>query len=130
MAKSKEDEWAQMLEQRRIGMRVSMEGKSVAERDRMPEKACARCSHFLETPYDLSGVGNCDTLRFGSDITREPPVFVLEGENAYQMHGLNDAARCKYYNEQMFIDTDATETADPRYRRIVRPMKEAFDKEK
>jgi len=130
MPRSKEDEWAQMLEARRLGGRAQFEGKSVEERDRMPDKACAKCSHFLETPYDLSGMGNCDTLRFGSDISKEPPVFVLEGENAYQMHGMSDAARCKYYEEQKFIDTDATETADPRYRRIVRPMKEAFDKEK
>jgi hypothetical protein len=130
MPRSKEDEWAQMLEARRTGGRAQFEGKSVEERDHMPDKACAKCSHFLETPYDLSGMGNCDTLRFGSDISKDPPVFVLEGENAYQMHGMTDAARCTHYEEQEFIDTDATETADPRYRRIVRPMKEAFDKEK
>jgi hypothetical protein len=130
MPRSKEDEWAQMLEARRTGGRAQFEGKSVEERDHMPDKACAKCSHFLETPYDLSGMGNCDTLRFGSNISKDPPIFVLEGENAYQMHGMTDAARCTHYEEQEFIDTDATETADPRYRRIVRPMKEAFDKEK
>jgi hypothetical protein len=130
MARSKEDEWAQMLEQRQRGGREQLVGKSVEERDRMPEKACTKCAHFLETPYDLSGSGNCDTLRYGSDIAKEPPVYVLEGEMAYHTHGLRDAAKCKYYNEREFIDTDATETADPRYRRIVRPMKQAFDKQK
>ena len=130
MPRSKEDEWFQMMEARRTGGRASLEGKSVQERDKMPDKACAKCSHFLETPYDLSGNGNCDTLRHGSDISKEPPAFVLQGEQAYQTFGLRDADKCKYYKEQEFIDTDATETADPRYRRIVRPMKEAFDKEK
>jgi|GEM_PF-472210 len=125
---SKEDEWAGMFKARQDAGRSQFEGKSVEDRDRMPDKACAKCSHFLETPYDLSGMGNCDTLRFGSNIAKDPPVFVLKGENAYQVHGMTDAARCTYYEEQEFIDTDATETADPRYRRIVRPMKEAFDK--
>ncbi|MDY6916646.1 MAG: hypothetical protein SVP26_01680 [Chloroflexota bacterium] len=129
MARSKEDDWAQMLEQRRMGGRPSLEGKSVEERDRMPDVACAKCKHFLETPYDLSGVGNCDLLRFGSDISQDPPKFVLEGENAYQTYGMRDAAKCTHYEEQTFIDTDATETADPRYRRIVRPMKQAFEQQ-
>ena len=124
----KEDEWAQMLEQRRDGMSKASYGKSVEERDRVPDRACGKCVHFLETPYSASGAGNCDLLRFGSDITKDPPVYKLEGEMPLQSLNNMDASKCKYYELREFIDTDATETSDPRYRRKTRQMKQVLDK--
>ncbi len=53
---------------------------------------------------------------------------VMQGEMPMQSHIAVDAARCKYYQQREFIDTDATETSDPRYRRKMRQMKQALDK--
>ena len=124
----KEDEWAQMLEMRHDGRAKASFGKSVEERDRVPDKACGKCVHFLETPYEASGGGNCDLLRFGSDLMKDPPVYKLEGEMPLMTHITMDAAKCTYYELREFIDTDATETSDPRYRRKMREMKQELDK--
>ena len=123
----KEDEWIEMMNQRSQQQAASL-GKSVEERDRVPDKACGKCVHFLETPYEASGNGNCDLLRFGSDIIKDPPVYVLEGEIPLMTHITMDAVRCKHYELREFIDTDATETSDPRYRRKMRQMKQELDK--
>ena len=123
----KEDEWIEMMNQRSQRQAASL-GKSVEERDRVPDKACGKCVHFLETPYVASGNGNCDLLRLGSNIAKDPPVYVMHGEMPMQSHIAADAARCKHYQQREFIDTDATETSDPRYRRKMRQMKQALDK--
>lgn len=123
---SKEDEWAKMYEQRTMGMAKADLGKSVEERDRMPEKACGKCKHFLQNPYASTGSGTCETLRFGSDLSSNPPVFKLEGESPFQTYLTMDGAKCKHFEEMEFIDTDATECADPRYRRAQRQMKKAL----
>lgn len=127
---AEEDKWKKMFEQQFMGIQMASRGKSAEERDRVPEKACGKCVHFLETPYFTSGNGNCDILKWGSDITKKRPVYVLEGERAMQTFITMDASKCKYYEERGFIDTDATETADPRYRRMMRQMKKALDKDK
>ena len=116
-----------MYELRTQGMAQSQLGKSVEERDKLPDKACGNCKHFLLNPYSSSGgSGNCETLRFGSDLTANPPVFKAEGENAFQTYLTMEASKCKYYEKMEFIDTDETECADPRFRRAHRQMKKAL----
>ena len=126
---SEEDKWKKVLKQRdhvRLGFGAdnSNLGKSVEERDRIPEKACARCIHFLAVIRSTLGNGDCDLLRFGSDVSSDPPVYVLEGPMPMSTSFKMDASRCKYYEKRDFIDTDATECADPTYSRRMRQMKE------
>ena len=117
---SQEDQWKKMFDQRRYGIQDQRMGADLEKRENMPDKACGRCSHFLENPYDSLGNGQCETLRWGSDIEKDKPVYELEGEQPMHTNFMMDASRCKYFEKQEFIDTDATETSDMRYRRIQR----------
>lgn len=120
---SQEDQWKQMFDQRRYGIQDQRMGSDMEKREKMPEKSCGRCSHFLENPYDSLGNGQCEGLRWGSDIKKSPVVYVMEGEQPMHTNFMMDSANCKFYEKQEFIDTDATETSDMRYRRIQRQFK-------
>ena len=63
--------------------------------ENVPEKTCGLCKNFLETAAYSDGRGTCKVLKEGSDITCDPPVFVIgrekrvPTENSYrcrQMH--------------------------------------------
>ena len=113
-----------MFEQRRYGIQDQRMGSDVEKREKMPDKAYGKCKHFLENPYDSLGNGQCETLRWGSDIKKSPAVYKTDGEQPMHTNFMEDAANCKLYEKQEFIDTDATETSDMRFRRIQRQFKQ------
>jgi hypothetical protein len=92
-------------------------GKSTDEKDAIPEKACTKCRHFIESGASEKGSGNCGVLRDGSDILVDPPKSVTEGEVSYFTYYNVDASRCTYYDQMEFVDHDISECADPRYTR-------------
>jgi len=95
-----------------------------AHADKIPEKNCGVCKHYLENTYASDGRGTCSTLKDGSDITSDPPVFVLEGKNGCMLRILTDASKCKYFEKMEFIDHDGTECSDPMYRRSMRQLQD------
>jgi hypothetical protein len=92
-------------------------GKSADEKDVVPEKACTRCKHFIESGASEKGEGYCGVLRAGSDILSDPPKFVTEGEVSYFTFFNRDASKCTHYDQMEFADHDISECADPRYTR-------------
>jgi len=60
--------------------RTAEELEKEAHADKIPEKNCGICKHYLENTYASDGRGTCSMLKDGSDITSDPPVFVLEGK--------------------------------------------------
>ena len=95
--------------------------KGVEGREIVPEKACAKCKNFSESAYSSDGRGFCTVLKMGSCIDNSP-VYKMEGEAAYMIIFNQDASKCKFYAKMDVIDTDATECADPHYRRTQRQM--------
>ena len=92
-------------------------GKGVDEKDAIPEKACTKCRHFIESGASEKGEGYCGKLRAGSDISKAPPKFVLEGDVSFFTYFNRDASNCTQYDEMEFTDHDISECADPRYTR-------------
>ncbi len=92
--------------------------------DKIPEKPCGLCRHFLESAYASDGRGSCKVLKEGSDITSTPPVIILEGKNGYMMRILTDASRCSHYERNEFIDKDGYKCSDPVFRRFIRQLKD------
>ena len=90
----------------------------------VPERPCGLCKHFSESAWSSDGRGSCKVLKEGSDITRDPPVFNLEGKNGYMLRILTDAKRCTYYERNEFIDKDGYECSDPAYRRFIRQLRD------
>lgn len=119
MAKQRQDaNWAGILATMRGTANVERQlGRSTEEKDTVPEKACTRCRHFIESGAREKGDGNCGVLRDGSDILAASPRFVTEGEVAYFTYYNVDAGKCRYYEEMEFADHDISECADPRYTR-------------
>ena len=117
-------EWAQM---RDTMAKNRSTPKGVDGREHVPEIACAKCKKFSESGYSSDGGGYCTVLKSGSDIQKDPPIYKLEGEASLLTMFNVDAAKCKYFVEMEVIDTDATECADPHYRRTQRQM-EKFSK--
>ncbi len=92
--------------------------------EKRAEKICGICKHFSESAYSGEGKGTCRVLKMGSDITADPPVYVLSGENGYLSLTLAEATACKHYEKMEFIDHDGTECSDPRYRRSIRQLQD------
>ncbi len=90
----------------------------------VPEKNCGVCKHYLENTYASDGRGTCAVLKDGSDITSDPPVFIMEGKNGYMLRILTNAAKCTYFEKMEFIDHDGTECSDPKYRRSMRQLQD------
>ncbi|MBE0416052.1 MAG: hypothetical protein IBX36_05910 [Dehalococcoidia bacterium] len=101
---------------------MTRETKSVEERERVPEKACGKCKRFFSSTSRGGSGGSCDILKVGSNITKDPPLFVTEGEANYWPDFKMDASRCKYYDEMEFIETDISQAHDPRFSRPFRQM--------
>jgi len=99
-------------------------GSAVEDLDKVPERPCGLCKHCLEVAWSSDGRGSCNVLKEGSDITCDPPVFVLEGKNGYMMRLLTDASRCTYYERNEFIDKDGFECSDPVFRRFIRQLRD------
>ena len=92
-------------------------GKSADEKDTIPEKACTKCKHFIESGASEKGDGNCGVLRDGSDILAESPKIVLEGDVSFFTYYNMNASKCTQYAPMEFVDHDISECADPRYTR-------------
>ncbi|MBN2298434.1 MAG: hypothetical protein JXM72_07560 [Deltaproteobacteria bacterium] len=92
--------------------------------EKVPDKPCGLCRHYLESAWSSDGRGSCKVLKEGSDITGDPPVFNLEGKNGYMLRILTDASRCKYYERNEFIDKDGYECSDPAFRRFIRQLRD------
>jgi len=119
--KQRGGEWGQMRDA--MSKNTSMQ-KGVAGRELVPEVACGKCKKFSENAYSSDGRGFCTVLKMGSGIDKDPPVYIMEGEAALMTIFNMDAAKCKFYAEMEVIDTDATECADPHYRRTQRQMEQ------
>lgn len=97
-------------------------GKGVEGREHVPEVACGKCKNFSENAYVSDGRGFCAVLKMGSRLDKDPPDYIMEGEAALMTIFNMSAAKCKFYERMAIIDTDATECADPHYRRTQRQM--------
>jgi len=66
--------------------------------------------------------GDCLKLKTGSDISVDPPVYVVEGATNLQTEMRMDASRCQHFEEMEIVDKDISEAFDPRYSRYQRQM--------
>ena len=96
--------------------------KSFEEREKVPDIACGLCKNFSENAYASDGRGVCKTLKTGSDISVDPPRYVMEGDAGLFAFFNTDASKCGHFSRMEFIDKDGTECADPAYRRVQRQM--------
>ena len=113
------DEWQQV---RKSLFQQATTERSVQDRETLPDKPCGICKHFCENAWASDGRGSCNILKFGSDISKDPPVLVIDGDTGLITFFNTDASRCPHFNKMDLIDTDGTECADPRYRRMQRQM--------
>jgi len=95
-------------------------GKTVEERESMPDKACGYCQHFSENAKEADGRGTCRKLKMGSDLRSDPPKIVTEGEVGFVTFLNVDGEKCPYFIKMTLIDKDLGETTDPTYRRAHR----------
>jgi hypothetical protein len=86
------------------------------------KKVCGTCSQYSESAYSNDGRGSCKFLKAGSDISKNQPVYVLEGKEGFFTKTLFDASFCKYYEKMRMIDKDGYECSDPVYRRSIRQL--------
>jgi hypothetical protein len=117
---SRRSEWRE-VRKAIVGGKGSV-GKTVEEREKIPEKACGVCKNFSENAYSSDGRGSCGVLKFGSDLNADPPIFITEGETGLISFFNTDGGQCPHFVRMAFIDTDASETADPAFRRAQRQM--------
>ncbi len=101
---------------------MTRETKTVGEREHVPEKACGKCKRFFSSTTRGGSGGSCDILKVGSNITKDPPLLVTEGEANYWTDFKTDASRCKYYDEMDLIETDISQAHDPRFSRHFRQL--------
>ena len=97
------------------------QAKTMEEREYLPEKPCGKCKNLSASGIG-SGSGRCLILKTGSNITSDPPVFVMEGEVSLMTEVRMDASKCTYYEEMELIDNDIAQAYDPRYSRHMRQM--------
>ncbi|MBM3302130.1 MAG: hypothetical protein FJY85_19535 [Deltaproteobacteria bacterium] len=121
---SRREQWEQ-VKQSMLGQ--AMNPNAMKEMENIPDKACGLCKNFSENAYASDGRGYCNVLKFGSDIAKQPPVYVTKGEIGLVTFFNTDASRCRYFDRMKLVDTDGTECADPAYRRAQRQM-EKFNK--
>ena len=92
-------------------------GKTVEEREKLPEKACGLCKNFSENAKEADGRGTCRILKMGSNILSDPPKLVTEGDVGFVTYLHIDASECPHYVKMTLIDRDLGETTDPSFRR-------------
>ena len=95
--------------------------RSVEERETVPDKACGKCKNYFQAGLGTTS-GMCNTLKDGSVISGDSPVFVTEGEALMAVTFNTDAEKCEYYNEMEMIDTDISQAHDPMVSRHQRQM--------
>ena len=117
---SRRSEWREV--RKALAGRGDKMGKTVEERERMPQKACGFCRNFSENAKDADGRGTCGILKMGSDLQANPTKLVTEGEIGLITFINTDGATCKYFVKMAFIDKDLGEAADPSFRRAHRQM--------
>ena len=79
MARMSRDSFAKSHGAFKTAEQLEKEGKA----ENVPEKTCGLCKNFLETAAYSDGRGTCKVFKEGSDITCDPPVFVMDGKNGY-----------------------------------------------
>lgn len=114
---SRRDQWKEV--QKAITGSGSL-GKTVEEREKLPEKACGLCKNFSENAKDADGRGTCRTLRMGSNIQSNPPKLVTDGEVGLMTFIHIDASKCPHYLKMTLVDKDLGEANDPAFRRGAR----------
>ena len=114
------DQWKEVRDS--MIFQEDQKGKSVEEREKMPEKACGYCVSFLENAHTHDGRGSCSTVKMGSDLMVDPPLLVMEGETGFITYFNYDGGRCPHFEKREFVDTDLGEASDPMYRRAHRQM--------
>lgn len=114
------DQWSQVRDS--MLFQKDQKSKTVEEREKMPEKSCGYCMHFLENAYTHDGRGSCDALKMGSDLAANPPILVTDGENGFITYFNYNGELCPHFKKREFIDTDLGEASDPMYRRAHRQM--------
>ncbi len=118
------EQWQQV---RQSVLGQSTKPKSMQELENVPDKACGLCKNFSENAYASDGRGNCNILKFGSDITKKPQVYITKGDVGLPTFFNTDASLCRHFEKMKMVDTDGTECADPAFRRMQRQM-EKFNK--
>jgi hypothetical protein len=114
------DKWKKVRDS--INMQDGQAGKTLEERESMPEKGCGYCKKFSESAYSQDGRGSCSILKMGSDLMADPPVLESEGEAGLITYFNMDGAKCPHFIKMEFIDKDIGEISDPIYRRTHRQM--------
>ena len=117
---SRRSEWREV--RKALAGRGDKMGKTVEERETMPQKACGLCKQFSENAKDSDGRGTCGILKMGSDLQANPPKLVTEGEIGLITFINTNGGNCKYFTKMELIDKDLGETADPSFRRAHRQM--------
>ena len=100
----------------------STKKRSFEEREEVPDVACGLCKRFSENAYGSDGRGVCKTLMIGSDISVDPPTYVLEGDTGLITFFNTEASKCSQFSRMELIDKDGSECADPAFRRAQRQM--------
>ncbi|MCP4750836.1 MAG: hypothetical protein GY866_08080 [Proteobacteria bacterium] len=116
---SRRSQWKQVEKAMNNGNQM---GRTVAEKEAMPEKACGSCSRFSENAKEGDGRGTCGILKMGSDLKSTPPKMVTAGDVGLVIYMNTDGAKCSHYSKMKMIDKDGGETSDPLYRRALRQM--------
>jgi len=88
------------------------------------QKVCGTCKNYSESAFASDGRGSCNTLKMGSDISSDPPVYEFEGKEGFFTRTLSDASGCKHYEKMKLIDKDGYECSDPQYRRTIRQLQD------
>jgi len=101
-------------------MKYIQQEKTVEQRENIPEIACGKCKHFRDS--GSMGSGTCGILKTGTELWSDPPVFVTEGgAPLLTMFNMN-SSWCPHYEEMELVDTDISQSHDPRFSRHQRQM--------
>ena len=102
------------------GIEFMQQDKSLEDRENMPEKACGKCKNFSDV--GIGGAGRCEVLKDGTNIFADPPVLITEGNVSIMTMFNMDGSWCKYFTEMQLMDTDISQSHDPKYSRHQRQM--------
>ena len=114
---SRRNQWKQMKDNM-FGQ--ASQAKTVQQRESIPEKACSLCRFFSENAYASDGRGSCKKIKMGSEIQKDPPVILTDGDTGLVTFFNTDAKNCPHFSRLAMIDKDGSECADPKYRRAQR----------
>ncbi len=88
------------------------------------QKVCGTCKNYSESSFSSDGRGSCKSLKLGSNIAGDPPIYEHKGKDGYLTRTLSDASSCKHYEKMKLIDKDGYECSDPQYRRSIRQLQD------